>query len=251
MRPPGRTARRVDPLRAYLGASAHRPGRAVRRGGGPGGRLRHRQDHAAAPDGGPLQPAEGEVRLFGEPSPAAAGRPAARRRRFGMLFQQGALFSALNVFANVAFPLREFGIDDEGCCATWCCSSWRWSSSAPTVALRMPAELSGGMVKRVALARALAPRARAAAPRRAHRRPRPGPQRRLRAPHPGACTRPRADGHPGHHDLDTLAALATRGPCPKGVYSPSALEEIMRVQDPFIQRFSTANAARRLARGRG
>ena len=57
---------------------------------------------------------KGEVRLFGQPlhgtDPAQA---LALRRRFGLLFQQGALFSALSVFDNIAFPLRELQCLDE------------------------------------------------------------------------------------------------------------------------------------------
>ena len=106
---------------------------------------------------GLLQPAEGEVRLFGEPLfGGSRADQLARRRRFGMLFQQGALFSALNVFANVAFPLREFGIRDEGMLRDLVLLKLAMVELGPDVALRMPAELSGGMVKRVALARALA-----------------------------------------------------------------------------------------------
>ena len=63
---------------------------------------------------GLLTPERGTVRLFGEPiADADPVRRRALRRRFGMLFQQGALFSALSVFDNIAFPLRELHRLDE------------------------------------------------------------------------------------------------------------------------------------------
>ena len=78
------------------------------------------------------------------------------RRRFGMLFQQGALFSALTVFDNIAFPLRELRILDEDMIRDLVFMKLSMVELEPRHALLMPAELSGGMVKRVALARALA-----------------------------------------------------------------------------------------------
>jgi phospholipid/cholesterol/gamma-HCH transport system ATP-binding protein len=72
-----------------------------------------------------------------------------------MLFQQGALYSAFNVLDNVAFPLREQG----RCRARWCDAAalvkLQMVGLKPEHAMRMPADLSGGMIKRVALARAL------------------------------------------------------------------------------------------------
>src|SRR5690606_35143791 len=63
---------------------------------------------------GLLIPTEGEVRIFGEPLfGGGIQRERAIRRRFGVLFQQGALFSALNVYDNIAFPLRELKQLDE------------------------------------------------------------------------------------------------------------------------------------------
>ncbi|HUO07083.1 MAG TPA: ABC transporter ATP-binding protein [Phycisphaerae bacterium] len=77
------------------------------------------------------------------------------RKRFGFLFQQSALFDSLTVFENVAFPLREH---------TTCSESAIRDRVAQKLAMvgldgtqnKMPVELSGGMRKRVALARAIA-----------------------------------------------------------------------------------------------
>jgi len=203
---------------------------------------------------GLLQPAEGEVRLFGEPLFAGSrDDQLARRRRFGMLFQHGALFSALNVFANVAFPLREAGIDDEELVNHLVLLKLAMVELGPEVALRMPAELSGGMVKRVALARALAlepelllldePTAGLDPDRSA------GFVRLIRALH-------RALGLTVvlvTHDLDTLAALATRvAVLSEGrILACGPLDEIMTVQDPFIERFFHSERSQAaLARGR-
>ncbi|MBO6575266.1 MAG: ABC transporter ATP-binding protein [Rhodothermales bacterium] len=81
------------------------------------------------------------------------------RRQFGVLFQGGALFDSMSSFENVAFPLRTFTtmsdteIEEEVLrCLTMV--------ELPDVGEKMPAELSGGMQKRVALARAVALRPR-------------------------------------------------------------------------------------------
>jgi phospholipid/cholesterol/gamma-HCH transport system ATP-binding protein len=77
-------------------------------------------------------------------------------RRWGVLFQQGALFSSLTVIQNVQFPMREHlhlsgRLMDE--IAT---TKLEMVGLKPDVCDKFPAELSGGMIKRVALARALA-----------------------------------------------------------------------------------------------
>ena len=77
------------------------------------------------------------------------------RRRMGMLFQNGALFSALTVFDNVAFPLRERGGVSEKKIRAIVHAKLAEVELAPHHGTLLPASLSGGMVKRVALARAL------------------------------------------------------------------------------------------------
>ncbi len=76
------------------------------------------------------------------------------RRKIGMLFQDGALFDSMNVFDNVAFPLRERGERDPGVIHR------KVEESLAMVNMgghdkKMPVNLSGGMRKRVALARAI------------------------------------------------------------------------------------------------
>src|SRR5699024_6099121 len=59
-----------------------------------------------------MRPTEGTVYVFDEPVHELEGYDFRRiSRRWGMLFQQGALFSALNVFDNIAFPMRELRKD--------------------------------------------------------------------------------------------------------------------------------------------
>jgi phospholipid/cholesterol/gamma-HCH transport system ATP-binding protein len=102
-------------------------------------------------------PAGGDVEVFGESLHDTWGE--ARRRlhqRMGMLFQQGALFSALSVFDNIAFPLRELRELDEALIRDLVLLKLHQVGLKPADARLMPAQLSGGMVKRVALARALA-----------------------------------------------------------------------------------------------
>ena len=106
---------------------------------------------------GLLRPTAGSVRLFGfdlnDPDIFAQR---AVRRRLGMLFQHGALFSALSVFDNIAFPLRELRCLDEDWIRRLVHLKLAMVELDAAHGKLMPAELSGGMVKRVALARALA-----------------------------------------------------------------------------------------------
>jgi phospholipid/cholesterol/gamma-HCH transport system ATP-binding protein len=77
------------------------------------------------------------------------------RRRIAMLFQSGALFDSLDVFGNIAFPLREHSDLDEGEIARRVAERLEWVG-LPGIERKQPSELSGGMRKRVALARSLA-----------------------------------------------------------------------------------------------
>lgn len=76
------------------------------------------------------------------------------RRRFGMLFQSGALFDSLTVFENVAFPLREKTKMAEGEIREKVLRILR-TVGLEGASEKYPDELSGGMVRRVALARAV------------------------------------------------------------------------------------------------
>jgi phospholipid/cholesterol/gamma-HCH transport system ATP-binding protein len=105
--------------------------------------------------GGQQKASSGEV-LFDGDNLAKMTQPAlyVARRRMGMLFQFGALFTDLSVFDNVAFPLREHTVLDESLIRDIVLMK------LDAVGLRgardlMPSEVSGGMARRVALARAI------------------------------------------------------------------------------------------------
>lgn len=101
------------------------------------------------------QPAAGSVRVFGEDIRAGSPRLQAIRQRWGMLFQHGALFSAMTAFNNVAQPLRELQTLPEGLIRDAVMLKFHMVGLTAQDATKMPADLSGGMIKRVALARAL------------------------------------------------------------------------------------------------
>ena len=106
--------------------------------------------------GGQLKPDRGEVRV--EDSPIHGMSHAqlyAMRRKMGMLFQFGALFTDLSVFDNVAFALREHTDLPESMIRDLVLMKLHAVGLRGARALK-PAELSGGMARRVALARAIA-----------------------------------------------------------------------------------------------
>ncbi len=105
---------------------------------------------------GLTRPTRGKIKLFGQDL-ATLDREAAHRvrQRFGTLFQYGALFSALPVFDNIALPLRELGVLDEGLIHDLVMMKLHLVELESAHARKMPAQLSGGMIKRVGLARSL------------------------------------------------------------------------------------------------
>jgi phospholipid/cholesterol/gamma-HCH transport system ATP-binding protein len=106
--------------------------------------------------GGQLRPQRGSVTVAGQ-DVLALDRDAlfALRRKIGMLFQFGALFTDMSVFENIAFPLREHTQLPEELIRDLVLMKLNAVGLRGAAQLR-PAELSGGMARRVALARAIA-----------------------------------------------------------------------------------------------
>lgn len=106
---------------------------------------------------GLLRPNSGQIRLFDEDVLTASEiQLQGLRQRFGMLFQDGALFSSLNVEQNVATPLLEHTNLPKPVCLQLARLKLAMVGLPSSAATKMPSELSGGMRKRAALARALA-----------------------------------------------------------------------------------------------
>lgn len=109
---------------------------------------------------GLLKPDSGRITVDGvDINTISYGELREIRRHFGILFQGGALFDSMSAFENVAFPLRTFTkkTEDEIRYEVNVCLNM---VELPDVGSQMPSELSGGMQKRVALARAVALRPR-------------------------------------------------------------------------------------------
>ena len=98
-------------------------------------------------------PTHGRVTVLDKPASQLGSEGAASR--VGMLFQHGALFSAFTVLENIAFPLRELRTLPKALIHDAAMVKLQMVGLDPSQAHKMPADLSGGMIKRVALARAL------------------------------------------------------------------------------------------------
>ena len=103
------------------------------------------------------QPSSGQVLVFGEDlAKLEAPQALALRRRWGVMFQRGGLFGALTVRHNVGLPLREHSDLDAALIDQIAESKLALTGLPADAGLKRPAELSGGMLKRAALARAIA-----------------------------------------------------------------------------------------------
>ena len=106
---------------------------------------------------GLVQKARGTIEVFGEDvDTLSTVQRRALERRFGVMFQQGALFSALTVKQNIQVPMREYLQLSPGLLDDLAMVKLDLVGLPPDAADKSPSELSGGMIKRAALARALA-----------------------------------------------------------------------------------------------
>ena len=182
-------------------------------------------------------PTQGEITVLGKPAAELGTRGAASR--VGMLFQQGALFSAFTVLENIAFPLRELKALPQDLIREAAMVKLQMVGLPADAAGKMPSDLSGGMVKRVALARALI----MDPPLLLLDEPTAGldPESAdsfcelLRSLHKGMCLTVVMVTH----DLDTIFELSTRIAVLAGqkVIINDAPQQVVAFEHPFIREF--------------
>ncbi|MGH9405424.1 MAG: ABC transporter ATP-binding protein [Terriglobia bacterium] len=107
---------------------------------------------------GLIKPDAGEIFIDGQNAvPLRESELNPLRKRMGVVFQEGALFDSLSVYENVAYPLRESGEQDEERIEQ-CVRQVLGFVEMESAIEKMPAELSGGMRRRVSVARAIVTR---------------------------------------------------------------------------------------------
>ena len=186
------------------------------------------------------RPSSGCVRVFGEDVSSASPEQLQRmRNHWGMLFQQGALYSALTVFDNIALPLRELRALPEEVVRDAVLLKMDMVGLGPGDANKMPSDLSGGMIKRAALARALA-----LEPQLLFLdEPTAGLDPDLSDSFVSLIQTLHSELHLTvvmvTHDLDTLFALSSRIAvlAEKHVIAVGPSCDVLRVQHPFIKHF--------------
>jgi phospholipid/cholesterol/gamma-HCH transport system ATP-binding protein len=194
------------------------------------------------------RPTRGTIEILGTAlSAVGVDELNALRRHSGVLFQRGALFSALSVAENIALPLRELRAFDDDLIRDLALLRLEMVGLSRSDADKMPAELSGGMIKRAALARALALEPRI-----------------VFLDEPTAGLDPESSDtfveliRQLHrelrltvvmvtHDLDTLVALADRIAvlADQHVIVAAPIQEVITVMHPFIQNYFLAGRGRR------
>jgi phospholipid/cholesterol/gamma-HCH transport system ATP-binding protein len=102
------------------------------------------------------KPHSGSIKVFGqEITTASSSTLLALQKRWGVLFQSNALFSSLTVLENVSFPLKEHTDLDKETIQDLALLKILLAGLPPDAAFKYPSELSGGMQKRAAFARAI------------------------------------------------------------------------------------------------
>ena len=193
-------------------------------------------------------PTSGTIRVLGQDLANLSERDAKLiRARSGMLFQRGALFSAMSVFDNIAQPIRELGHVPPDLLHDLVMLKIEMVGLSTRHAQKMPSALSGGMIKRVGIARAIALEPEL-----------------LFLDEPTAGLDPQASEEfvdliaslrraldltvvMVTHDLDTMTSLSTRVAvlADRKVIVNAPLEQVANVGHPFIQEYFLGARGRR------